>query len=216
MEFRGRLERRILRATLAGTPLALALLLLAQAPAWAGPSSAKDARKAGIEEGTWVDHDGRPIRPPRTRKVNLYAYMFRQALVEPISHAFDIPDKLLYVSAPLGISRKREAANVNAYDEVPNSTWFTNRNHVRWVSPEEIRTGPFEGVVPAKPWTVSDVKAEGYNVGFQIKDAEGKKWLVKLDPKGYPQLGSGAGTVVSRLVWAAGYNIALYQTVNFR
>jgi hypothetical protein len=142
--------------------------------------------------------------------------MFRQALIEPISHAFDIPDKLLYVAAPLGIHRKREAANVNAFDEVSNSTWFTNRNHFRSVPPDRIRTGPFEGVTPAKPWTVTDVKAEGYNVGFRIKDAEGRKWLIKLDPKGYPQLGSGAGTVVSRLVWAAGYNIALYQSTTFR
>jgi hypothetical protein len=171
---------------------------------------------APVDRSTWVDHDGRPIPPPRTRKINLYSYMFRQALIEPISHAFDIPDKLLYVTGPLGIHRKREAANVNAYDEVSNSTWFTNRNHIRSVPLEQIRTGPFQGVTPAKPWTISSVKAEGYNVGFQIKDAEGKKWLIKLDPKGFPQLGSGAGTVVSRLVWAAGYNIALYQSVTFR
>jgi len=181
----------------------------------APPAKAR-AEHASVEPETWVDHDGRPIPPPRTRKISLYSYMFRQALVEPISHAFDIPDKLLYVAAPLGVSRKREAANVNAYDEVSNSTWFTNRNHFHSVPLDRIRTGPFEGVMPAKPWTVSDAKAEGYNVGFHIKDAEGRKWLIKLDPKGYPQLGSGAGTVVSRLVWAAGYNIALYQSVTFR
>lgn len=196
---------RSLRAT-ASLGAAWLLLLTTGGPALGAP----------VDRSTWVDHDGRPIPPPRARKINLYSYMFRQALVEPISHAFDIPDKLLYVTAPLGISRKREAANVNAYDEVSNSTWFTNRNHFRTVPPDRIRTGPFQGVTPTKPWTISDVKAEGYNVGFQIKDAEGRKWLIKLDPKGYPQLGSGAGTVVSRLVWAAGYNIALYQSVTFR
>jgi len=205
-----------LNTTRAGATLTAALLLLAAAPAWAAPAHAKRPGSATIEPSTWVDHDGRPIPPPKTRKISLYSYMFRQALVEPISHAFDIPDKLLYLTAPLGINRKRPDANENAFDEVSNSTWFTNRNHVRSLPPERIRTGPFEGVMPAKPWTVSDVKAEGYNVGFQIKDAEGRKWLIKLDPKGYPQLGSGAGTVVSRLVWAAGYNIALYQSVTFR
>jgi len=169
-----------------------------------------------VDRATWVDHDGRPIPPPHTRKINLYSYMFREALVEPINHAFDIPDKVLHLTSATGISRKREAVNVNAFDEVPNSSWFTNRNHFRSVPPDRIRTGPFEGVTPTKPWTVSDLKHEGYNVGFQIKDAEGRKWLVKLDPKGYPQLGSGAGTVVSRLVWTAGYNIALYQSVTFR
>ena len=208
MEFPSRLERQILKTNRATAILIATFLCLAAAPAGSAP--------APIEPTTWVDHDGRPIPPPHTRKISLYAYMFRQAVVEPISHAFDIPDKLLYVTAPLGIQRKREAANINAFDEVPNSTWFTNRNHFKSVSPDRIRKGPFEGVTPAKPWTVSDVKTEGYNVGFQVKDAEGRRWLVKLDPKGFPQLGSGAGTVVSRLVWAAGYNIALYQSVTFR
>jgi len=171
---------------------------------------------APVDPTVWVDHDGHRIAQPRPRKINLYSYMFRQALIEPISHAFDIPDKVLLVTAPLGAGRKREAVNVNVYDEVPSSTWFSNRNHFRSVPVDEIRTGPFDGVTPAKPWTVSEVKSEGYNAGFQIKDAEGRKWLVKLDHKGYPQLGSGAGTVVSRLVWAAGYNIALYQSVTFR
>ncbi len=175
-----------------------------------------EAEHAPVEGSIWVDHDARPIPKPKERKVSLYGYMFRQALVEPISHAFDIPDKLLWVTTPFGVTRKRQAANVNAFDEVPNSTWFTNRNHFRAVTTDQIRTGPFDGVIPAKPWTVKDVKRGGYNLGFQIKDAEGKKWLVKLDRKGYPQSGSGAGTVVSRLVWAAGYNIALYQAVTFR
>jgi len=175
-----------------------------------------DRPEAPIDRATWVDHDGQPIREPKARKISLYGYMFRQALVEPISHAFDVPDKLLWVASPLGVSRHQEAAEVNAFDEVPNSTWFTNRNAMRAVPADRIRTGPFDGVMPEKPWTVSDLKKEGYNVGFHIHDAAGRKWLVKLDRMGNPQAGSGAGTVVSRLVWAAGYNIALYQSVTFR
>jgi len=202
-----------LSATRTAISLAAGILVLV----FAAPSLAKeDPRRLPVENTTWVDHDGQPIPAPKKREISLYSYMFRQALVEPISHAFDIPDKMLRVAAVFGVDRKRQAANVNAYDEVSNSTWFTNRNHVKFVSPGAIRTGPFEGVQPAKPWTVTDVKVGGYNIGFQIKDAEGQKWLVKLDPKNSPQLGSGAGTVVSRLVWAAGYNIALYQSVTFR
>lgn len=180
------------------------------------PESPPDQHHVRVSPHTWVDHDAAPISKPKQRKISLYSYMFRQALVEPISHGFDIPDKLLWVTTPFGVTRKRQAANVNAWDEVPNSTWFTNRNHLRHVPVDQIRTGPFQGVTPAKPWTVTGLKKGGYNVGFQIKDAEGRKWLVKLDPKGHPQSGSGAGTVVSRLVWAAGYNIALYQSVDFR
>jgi hypothetical protein len=189
---------------------AVGLLLAAGEPASAAPS------RAEIDSSTWVDHDGRPIAKPKERKISLYGYMFRQAIVEPISHLFDVPDKLIWAAGPIGVHRERHASNVNRFDEVPNSTWFTNRNHFRAVRPEEIRTGPFGGVFPTKPWTVTSIKKTGYNVGFQIKDAEGRKWLIKLDSSQNPQAGSGAGTVTSRLVWAAGYNLALYQPVNFR
>jgi hypothetical protein len=172
--------------------------------------------RASIDSTTWVDHDARPIPKPKEREISLYGYMFRQALVEPISHLFDVPDKMLWLASPLRVKRERHSANTNAFDEVPNSTWFTNRNHVRSVPPSEVRTGPFGGVVPAKPWTVKDLKKSGHNPGFQIKDAEGRKWLIKLDKPENPQAISGAGTVVSRLVWAAGYNIALFQPVTFR
>jgi len=211
-----------LNATRTATTLAAGFLVLAlAAPSRASATPTTKAARAkahaaAVDRATWVDHDARPIPAPRERKISLYSYMFRQALVEPISHAFDIPDKVLRIAAVFGVDRKRQAANVNAYDEVSNSTWFTNRNHVRFVSPDQIRSGPFEGVEPEKPWTVTDVKVGGYNTGFQIKDAEGRTWLVKLDRKGSPQGGSGAGTVVSRLAWAAGYNIALYQSITFR
>ena len=171
---------------------------------------------ASIDSSTWVDHDGRPIPKPKVRDTNLYSYMFRQAIVEPFSHAFDIPDKLIWLMKPFGVSRKVHDANTNAYDEAPNSTWFTNRNHVKAVPTAEIHTGPFDGVAPSKPWKVTSLKKGGHNIGFQIKDADGRKWLVKLDVPGYAQAGSGAGAVVSRLVWAAGYNLALYQAVTFR
>jgi hypothetical protein len=53
-------------------------------------------------------------------------------------------------------------------------------------------------------------------VGFQIEDAKGKKWLVKLDPRGYPQLGSGADMVSRTLMHAAGYNVPHNSPVRFR
>ena len=81
--------------------------------------------------------------------------------------------------------------NVNAFDEVPNSTWFTNRNHLRAVPVAELRQGPDSVFLPAKPWTIKHAKQGGWSAGFQIKDADGKKWLVKLDPRGYPQLELG-------------------------
>jgi hypothetical protein len=112
---------------------------------------------------------------------------------------------------------KKEAANVNAYDEVANSSWFTNRNHVRAVSPEAIRLGPLgEDLRPTPPFTIKSRKKGGVNPGFTVKDKAGKRWVVKLDPPGYPQLGSGADVVVGRLLWAAGYNVSHDVSFGFR
>jgi hypothetical protein len=193
-----------------------AWIALAGTGAPASAASDRAHRSAPIDSSTWIDHDARPTPEPRVRKVSLYGYMFRQAIVEPISKTFDIPDKIIWLMKPFGVASKRPSANENAFDEVANSSWFTNRNHVRAVSTREIREGPFGGVMPAKPWTVTGLKRGGYNPGFQIKDADGRKWIVKLDHPGSAQAGSGAGTVSSRLVWAAGYNISLDQTVTFR
>ncbi|TMQ61901.1 MAG: hypothetical protein E6K77_08935 [Candidatus Eisenbacteria bacterium] len=194
----------------------VAWIALAGGGAPASAAADRTDRSVPTDSSTWIDHDALPMPEPRVRKVSLYSYMFRQAIVEPISKTFDVPDKIIWLMKPFGVELEQPSANENAFDEVANSSWFTNRNHMRAVSMREIREGPFGGVMPAKPWTVTDLKKGGYNPGFQIKDADGRKWIVKLDLPGSAQAGSGAGTVSSRLVWAAGYNISLDQTVTFR
>lgn len=169
-----------------------------------------------VREATPVDHDACPIASPAERDPSLPAHLYREAIVEELSRIFDIPDKIIWALRPFGVAPNREAANVNAMDEVPNSTWFTNRNHVRSVSPSAIRKGPKDGLRPEMPWTIVDLKRGGVTPGFQIKDRNGKRWLIKLDAPGYPQAGSGASVVSSRLIWAAGYHFSHDEAVTFR
>ena len=167
-----------------------------------------------IDPATAVDHDGQPIKKPAEREKPLYAHQVREGLIEPVSHAFDIPDLILGL---FGDGWKREAANVTVNDEVANSSWFTNRNHVRALTPEQVRLGPLgQELVPTPPYTIKSRKVGGVNPGFTIKDKAGKRWVVKLDPQGYPQIGSGADVVVGRLLWAAGYNISHDVAFSFR
>jgi len=167
-----------------------------------------------VDPATAVDHDGQPIRKPAEREKPLYAHQVREALIEPVSHAFDIPDLILGL---FGDGWKREAANVTVNDEVANSTWFTNRNHVRALTPEQVRLGPLgKELVPTPPFTIKSRKVGGVNPGFTIKDKAGKRWVVKLDPVNYPQIGSGADVVVGRLLWAAGYNVSHDVSFSFR
>jgi len=162
-----------------------------------------------VDPSTWKDHDRVPIPEPAVREQNLYGHEFHEAIIEPLSHTFDIPDKLLALFSLIGPDTEEESVNVNEFDEVPNSTWFTNRNHVRSMTTAEIIHGAAHADVrPKPPYVIKSIKKTGVNPGFNIKDAAGRRWVVKFDPPSHPQLGSGADAVVSRLLYAAGYNIS--------
>jgi hypothetical protein len=166
-------------------------------------------------DSTWVDHDARPIARPPDWEPNFWGHQFREVAVEPLAHAFDVPDKILLVPRALGARTKREAVNVNGFDEVPNSSWFTNRNHLRAIPVAALRQGPDSTLEPTKPWTIEHRKHGGMGPGFQIEDAAGRKWLVKLDWVGYPELSSGADMVARTLLHAAGYNVPHNEPVRF-
>jgi hypothetical protein len=97
------------------------------------------------------------------------------------------------------------AESVNTIDEVPDSSWYTNR---RPLTAEEITRGINDDVGPAPgTWTVSR-KSSGVSPGFTITDPRGSVYFVKFDPPGEPELGTGAEAVVARFYHALGYNTA--------
>ena len=104
--------------------------------------------------------------------------------------------------------RPKEAYNVDAFDEVPNSSWFTNRNAHRRMSIEEIVRGPDTGEGPevSNAWTIIRAKAEGVTPGFTIVDSRGDKYVIKFDPFGYSGSNSGSEVIGTKLFYAAGYN----------
>ncbi|MBZ0264623.1 hypothetical protein K8I28_08130 [bacterium] len=105
------------------------------------------------------------------------------------------------------VDNPKEAYNVNAFGEVENSSWFTNRNTESPMTPEEIRKGVTTGNGPATDglWTVIRAKAEGVTPGFAIRDNRGDQYFIKFDPIGFSEQNSGADVVSSRLFYAAGY-----------
>ncbi len=210
----------VARALLAILPLLTLCTLSAQAderaPTTAQTEGAAYTRAFTLADSTWLDSDTVPIAQPPDWEPGLWGYYLRECVFGPFEHAFDIPDKLLLAGRALGARTRREAVDVNAFDEVPNSTWFTNRNHMRSVPASQLALGPDSTLLPAKPWTVKHAKHGGETAGFQIKDADGKKWLVKLDPRGYPQLSSGADMVARTLLHAAGYSVPHNESVRFR
>ena len=102
----------------------------------------------------------------------------------------------------------RRAGNVNTVDEVPDSNWFTNRLGFRRLTPEEVATGPDTTTGPAPgAWTVTSSKSDGVTPGFTIKDSRGQRWFLKFDPPGYRGMATGTEVVVTKLMWALGYNV---------
>jgi len=99
------------------------------------------------------------------------------------------------------------ARNVNTIDEVPDSSWFTNRIGARTVTAAEIARGPNEGSAPnPERWVVIREKSSGVNPGFTATDANGQTWFVSFDPPSNPEGASSGAVVATKLFWALGYN----------
>lgn len=111
-----------------------------------------------------------------------------------------------------------EASNVNAIDEVPNSSWFINRIGLFPVTPEQAARGACTDppLDPNKgPWIVSGAKPDGVNPGFFIKTPQGR-YLLKFDGPLQPQRATAADVIGSRIYWTVGYHTPCNEIVYFR
>ena len=63
----------------------------------------------------------------------------------------------------LELPRQRRALGVNSLDDVPDSTWFTNRIGIRDLTADDIGRGPLlrGGPEDHKPWTVHSTNLGG-------------------------------------------------------
>ncbi len=105
-------------------------------------------------------------------------------------------------------ARPGRAGDLNTIDEVPDSSWFTNRLGRRALTPEDVATGPDTSDGPAAGiWTITSSKSDGVTPGFTVKDAEGQRWFLKFDPPGYRGMATGTEVAVTKLMWALGYNV---------
>ena len=100
------------------------------------------------------------------------------------------------------------ATNINTIDEVPDSSWFTNRAGSRPLAAADVARGPDTTEGPAGKWTVVSGKSEGVRPGFTILDEKGVRWFIKFDAPGNPEQATGAEVVSTKLFWALGYNVA--------
>jgi hypothetical protein len=149
----------------------------------------------------WGEGDDRPIALPRAYPHSVHAASLHDVFFGPVDRV-------------LGLDYGEEAGNVNAVDEVADSSWYHDRrrdratDHARprALSEEEMQRGPTRPEdAPVPPFSITKTKAIGSTPGMVVRDARGVRYLLKLDAPGPVGLATSTEMVASRLAWAAGW-----------
>ena len=99
------------------------------------------------------------------------------------------------------------AQNINTIDEVPDSSWFTNRIGARAITADELVQGANLGPAPdPSRWVLIREKTAGAHPGFTARDARGETWFLEFDAPFYPEGATSAVVMASKIFWALGYN----------
>src|SRR5207249_4651119 len=121
----------------------------------------------GAVDVLWRDFDMKNIPEPKERNANLYDSLIHGQFVEGAKKDVDAP-RLLRALA----GSPKPAMNVNAVDEVPDSSWYTNRHSLRHMSIDDLVRGPNQGGAPDFDGAII-TKAKnsgGMTPGMQLKD----------------------------------------------
>ena len=165
----------------------IALLAACLASALAlGACRYRPARLADAAPVTRVGDDA-PIPVPRRRELYEPTYLVDIYLRRPLLDALDP-------------RRFPDAGDVNAFDEVPRSSWFVPRD----VGHAATAVGPADEGPPAAPLTIDERFARGRVSPLHVLDARGLAFELRVDPPDRPEMRTAAAAIASRLVWAFG------------
>jgi hypothetical protein len=153
----------------------------------------------------WQEHDDTDV--PTVPEAN-HLQVLEAALMVRDSVANEA-DRILSLEGPTA------ALDVNAVDEVPCSTWFCARNHLRSMTVDDLVAGA-PGVAPRLPLTIVKGKDLGAASGYQVKDADGRRYMLKFDVVGHLGMANAGEMIGSRVFHAAGYNVPATFTLDLR
>lgn len=108
------------------------------------------------------------------------------------------------------------ALNVNTLDEVPDSSWFTNRYAAGLPSRDMLARGP--DTLPSLDitgWPVAEGKGEGATPGFRLRGPDGEKYQLKFDPASHPEMTTAPEVIGTAFYHAFGYNVVEMYLVEF-
>jgi hypothetical protein len=137
---------------------------------------------------------------PLTRTPEVAAV--RKTSVQDINALYDFAHNSFHYKSPVAT----DSLGVNTLGEVPDSSWFTNRD-ISNLSIEAVKKGGRVHGGPQPPYTVVAAKTEGVSAGFRIRDARGLLYFVKADPPSNPEMATAADVMGALFLYAAGYNV---------
>jgi len=134
---------------------------------------------------------------------------------------WDALDNMLFgrLSRALELNVTGEARNVNSLDEVPDSSWFTNRRTLDDRSVDapgsctqaDLLPGP-DDVAP-RTWVIDRGKDNGASHGFRVDVPGMGKYMLKTDDDGEPERATAASVISAAIYNAIGFNTPCEQVV---
>jgi hypothetical protein len=200
------------RATFACTALACAAM-----------SCSAQVRQFPLREPLAIDTDLRPVsvacHPDGDKQTCAPA-----EYVSPF--VWDQMDNLVFapVSGALSIDVTGESRNANSLDEVPDSSWFTNRPRHATLDADADAPGacgeddllPSSDHVPDHRWVIDHGKDNGSTLGFRVTVPEKGIYMLKADDEGKPERASAASVIGAAVYHAIGFNTSCEQIVVLR
>jgi hypothetical protein len=169
------------------------------------PAALPAGSKLKLRSPLRIDNDQSRIAAPKELKVSeMYAILYNSWL------------RHLSVEYKASLAADPGALNANAWDEVPDSSWFTNRMGLKSLPFAEIAAG----IVGADPrpgaWNVSSIGDEGYTPKINIRDSAGQRYVLKFDLPAALERNSGAERICTLILHAAGYHVPHNSIAYFR
>jgi hypothetical protein len=169
---------------------ALAALVVLLVLLEASPTPRGAAPRFFPDDPIWIDHDT----------------VLDASKVVPVEDTNGY-DFLVNTFVKPGDRRDVRALNLNTVDEVPDSSWFTNRIGRRELTLDEIVRGPDSHPrISLEGWVVSAGKSRGVQPGFRMTAPDGQMYQIEFDPPSNPEMATGAEVVGTAIYHAIGYH----------
>lgn len=181
------------------------LMLLALSLAASGCSHSFGVR---YPPGPWADDDRRPTQMPEKELPFTYPSSSLLEQSRQVEMIFELTARITEMPTNAIPGGTDEATNIDDFDEAPDSTWFANRLGAREMTEQELLLGPGEVALPTQgPLEVAAMGRGIVTPWILARSGEGKEYLFTFDDPSRPTMATGAGFLVGRALFAAGYNV---------